>query len=63
MPIYRCASKSDATAPEAAAQFILDDTGGAVQYGSTWPINSAEEMRLAGRSERRPVEDSANNEC
>ena len=38
MPIYRCVSKSDAATPEAAAQFILDDTGGVVQYASAWPI-------------------------
>jgi len=38
MPIYRCVLKSDAATPEAAAQFILDDTGGVVQHASAWPI-------------------------
>jgi hypothetical protein len=38
MPIYRLVLKSDAATPEAAAQFILDDTGGTVQHASAWPI-------------------------
>src|SRR5258705_2641675 len=43
MPIYRCVSKTDASTPEAAAQFILDDTGGAVQHASAWPIIEEED--------------------
>jgi hypothetical protein len=38
MPIYRCVSKSDAATPDAAAKFILDETGGTVQPASAWPI-------------------------
>jgi hypothetical protein len=38
MPIYRCVSKTDAATSEAAAQLILDDTGGTVQHASAWPI-------------------------
>jgi hypothetical protein len=38
MPVYRTVSKTDAATPEAAAQFILDDTGGSVRHASAWPI-------------------------
>jgi len=38
MPIYRLVLKSDAATPEAAAQFILNDTGGTVQHASARPI-------------------------
>ena len=38
MPTYRVVSKTDAATPEAAAKFILDDTGGVVQHASSWPI-------------------------
>jgi len=38
MPIYRNVSKTDAPTQEAAARFILDDTGGTVQHASGWPI-------------------------
>ena len=38
MPIYRNVSKTDASTSEAAAKFILDDTGGTVQHASAWPI-------------------------
>src|SRR5258708_2079674 len=43
MPIYRNVSKADAPTQEAAAQFILDDTGGVVQYASAWPIVEEED--------------------
>ena len=38
MPIYRCVSKTDAATQEAATQFILDDTGGAVMHASGFPV-------------------------
>ena len=34
MPIYRLVSKADAATPEAAAEFIRQDTGGQVQHAS-----------------------------
>ena len=43
MPVYRTVSKTDASTPEAAAKFILDDTGGVVQYASAWPIIEEED--------------------
>jgi hypothetical protein len=43
MPTYRCVSKSDAATPEAAAEFIRQDTGGVVQYASAWPILDEED--------------------
>ena len=38
MPIYRCVSKTDAATPEAAVQFILDDTGGSVMHATSFPV-------------------------
>jgi len=38
MPIYRLVLKSDAATPEAAAQFISDDTGGAVMHASGFAV-------------------------
>jgi hypothetical protein len=38
MPVYRTVSKSDAATAEAASQFILDDTGGAVQHAKAFPV-------------------------
>ena len=35
---YRIISKSDATTKEAAVEFLLQDTGGAVQWDTTFPI-------------------------
>ena len=43
MPIYRTVVKTDAATPESAVQFILDDTGGVVQYASAWPIDEEED--------------------
>jgi hypothetical protein len=43
MPIYRNVLKTDAAAPEAAARFILDDTGGTVQHASAWSIIEEED--------------------
>jgi hypothetical protein len=43
MPIYRTVSKSDATSPEAAVEFIRQDTGGAVLHDTTWPIIEEED--------------------
>ena len=43
MPIYRNVSKTDASTQEAAAQFILNDTGGTVQHASAWPIVEEED--------------------
>ncbi len=73
MPIYRNVSKTDASTPEAAAEFIRQDTGGSVTHasgfavideGDCWrvPVFSMDGHAATGRSERRPVEDSANNE-
>jgi hypothetical protein len=36
--VHRLVSKSDAPTPEAAAEFIRQDTGGAVQHATAWPI-------------------------
>ena len=38
MPIYRCVSKTDASTPEAAAEFIRQDTGGAVTQSSGFAV-------------------------
>jgi len=38
MPIYRNVSKTDASTPEAAAQFILDDTGRQVQRAQGFDV-------------------------
>jgi hypothetical protein len=43
MPIYRNVLKADADTPDSAVQFILDDTGGVVQYASAWPIVEEED--------------------
>jgi len=43
MPIYRSVLKSEATTPEAAVEFIRQDTGGAVLYDTTWPIIEEED--------------------
>ena len=49
MPIYRSVSNPDAATPEAAAQFILDDTGGTVQHASAWSIIEEEDCwRVSG---------------
>ena len=36
--VYRSVSKTEAATREAAAQFILNDTGGTVEHASGWPI-------------------------
>ena len=38
MPAYRIISKSDAATKELAVEFLLQDTGGAVQWDTTFPI-------------------------
>ena len=38
MPVYRTVSKNDTATPEAAAQFILNDTGGAVMHATAFPV-------------------------
>jgi len=38
MPAYRIISKSEASTKEAAVEFLLQDTGGAVRWDSTFPI-------------------------
>ena len=38
MPVYRLVSKAEAPTSEAAAKFILDDTGGAVMHASGFPV-------------------------
>ena len=38
MAVYRSVLKSDAATKEAAVQFILDDTGGAVMHDLGFPI-------------------------
>src|SRR5882762_3018918 len=38
MPVYRIVLKADAATPEAAVQFILDDTGGAVMHDLAFPV-------------------------
>lgn len=38
MPIYRLVLKSDAATRELAVEFLLQDTGGAVQWDTTFPI-------------------------
>jgi hypothetical protein len=43
MIVYRNVSKTDAATPESAAQFILNDTGGAVQHATAWPILDEED--------------------
>jgi hypothetical protein len=43
MPIYRNVSKANAATPEAAAKFILYDTGGVVQHANAWPILDEED--------------------
>jgi hypothetical protein len=43
MAVYRLVSKSDASTPEAAVEFIRQDTGGAVLYDTTWPIIEEED--------------------
>jgi hypothetical protein len=36
--VYRVVSKSDASTPEAAADFIRQDTGGAVMHAIAFPV-------------------------
>jgi len=43
MPIYGAVSKSEAATPEAAVEFLLRDTGGAVQWDTTFPIIEEED--------------------
>ena len=43
MAVYRTVSKTDATTPEAAAEFIRHDTGGQVNYDSTFPVIEEED--------------------
>jgi hypothetical protein len=43
MPTYRIVLKSEASTPEAAAEFIRQDTGGVVQYANAWPIIEEED--------------------
>ncbi len=43
MPIYRVVSKTDAASPEQAAEFIRHDTGGQVNYDSTFPVIEEED--------------------
>ncbi len=38
MPIYRNVSKTDASTPEAAAEFIRQDTGGSVTHASGFAV-------------------------
>ncbi len=38
MPVHRSVLKSDAATKEAAVQFILDDTGGAVMHDLAFPV-------------------------
>jgi len=38
MPVYRTVSKSDAATAEAAAEFIRQDTGGAVTHASGFAV-------------------------
>jgi len=38
MPVYRSVLKVDAATKEAAVQFILDDTGGAVMHDVAFPV-------------------------
>ncbi len=43
MAIYRSVSKSDAATKELAVEFLLQDTGGAVQWDTTFPIIEEED--------------------
>ncbi len=43
MAVYRTVSKTDATTPEAAAEFICHDTGGQVNYDPTFPVIEQED--------------------
>jgi len=43
MAVYRTVSKTDATTPEAAAEFIRHDTGGQVNYDPTFPVIEEED--------------------
>ncbi len=43
MSVYRSVSKSDAATKELAVEFLLQDTGGAVQWDTTFPIIEEED--------------------
>src|SRR6267378_4916089 len=43
MPAYRIISKSEASTKEAAVEFLLQDSGGAVQWDTTFPIIEEED--------------------
>jgi hypothetical protein len=45
MPTYRIVLKSDASTPEAAAEFVRQDTGGVVMHATAFPVIEEEDCR------------------